>query len=179
MSWLTPKHVKDVQAFLGLANFYCRFIQDFSKIATPLNNLTRKETVWRWGEPSRRRFDELKRRFVEGPILVAADYTLPFTRGVWRFRFCNRSRIINAMWGWEVAPMCILSKGPKQCREKLWCAWQGDVGNNMSAWSVEALFGGGKAWNWRMDWSSKSQVLYDCQKVKLLTGTLGTVSLMI
>jgi len=32
-----PKHVKDVQAFLGLANFYCQFIQDFSKIATPLH----------------------------------------------------------------------------------------------------------------------------------------------
>jgi len=31
MSWLTPKHMEDVQAFLGLANFYCQFIQDFSK----------------------------------------------------------------------------------------------------------------------------------------------------
>jgi len=49
MSWLMPKHMKDVQAFLGLANFYCHFIQDFSKIATPLHNLTCKETVWRWG----------------------------------------------------------------------------------------------------------------------------------
>jgi len=42
MSWTTPKRVKDIQAFLGLANFYHHFIQDFSKIATPLNNLTCK-----------------------------------------------------------------------------------------------------------------------------------------
>jgi len=55
MSWATLKRVKDVQAFLGLANFYHCFIQDFSKIAIPLNNLTHKETVWRWGKPNRRR----------------------------------------------------------------------------------------------------------------------------
>jgi len=53
---------------LGLANFYCQFIQDFSKIATPLHNLTCKETVWRWGEPT---------EGVEGPILVATDYMHP------------------------------------------------------------------------------------------------------
>ena len=75
MSWPTLKRMKDVQAFLGLANFYRRFIQDLSKIATPLNNLTRKETVWRWGGTQQKAFDELKKRFVEGPILVAADYT--------------------------------------------------------------------------------------------------------
>jgi Reverse transcriptase (RNA-dependent DNA polymerase) len=45
MSWPTPKWVKDVQAFLGLANFYHQFIHNFSKIATPLHNLTRKNAV--------------------------------------------------------------------------------------------------------------------------------------
>jgi len=77
MPWPTLKCVKDVQAFLGLANFYCHFIQDFSKIATPLNNLMHKETVWRWGGTQQKVFDELKRRFVEGPILVATDYMRP------------------------------------------------------------------------------------------------------
>ena len=45
MSWPTLKCMKDIQAFLGLANFYCHFIQEFSKIATPLSKLTHKETV--------------------------------------------------------------------------------------------------------------------------------------
>jgi len=36
-----------------------------------------KETVWRWGGTQQKEFDELKRRFVEGPILVAANYTRP------------------------------------------------------------------------------------------------------
>jgi len=75
MSWPMLKHIKDIQAFLGLANFYHQFIQDSSKIATPLHNLTHKETVWRWGGSQQKAFDELKRRFVEGPILVAANYT--------------------------------------------------------------------------------------------------------
>jgi Reverse transcriptase (RNA-dependent DNA polymerase) len=39
-SWPVPKRVKDVQAFLGLANFYCRFVHNFSKIVSPLHNLT-------------------------------------------------------------------------------------------------------------------------------------------
>jgi len=45
MSWLTPKCMKNIQAFLGLANFYRHFIQHFSKIATPFHNLMHKETV--------------------------------------------------------------------------------------------------------------------------------------
>jgi len=77
MSWLMPKHMKDIQASLGLANFYHHFIQDFSKIVTSLNNITCKKTVWRWGGSQQKVFDELKRRFVEGPILVAANYTCP------------------------------------------------------------------------------------------------------
>jgi len=90
--------MKDIQAFLGLANFYCQFIQDFSKIAAPLHNLMCKETVWRWGGGQQEAFDELKRRFVEGPILVAADYTyVPLVHGVRHSGFCHRSCIINAM----------------------------------------------------------------------------------
>ena len=43
LSWLTPKSVKDVRKFLGLANYYRRFIKDFVKVARPMNMLTRKD----------------------------------------------------------------------------------------------------------------------------------------
>ena len=76
-SWLTPTKVKDVQVFLGLANFYRRFVRNFSKIAAPLHNLTRKGVVWRWGDTQERTFEELKRRFVEGPVLAPIDFTCP------------------------------------------------------------------------------------------------------
>jgi len=43
LNWLTPKNVKEVQKFLGLANYHRRFIKDFSRIAAPLHILVRKE----------------------------------------------------------------------------------------------------------------------------------------
>jgi len=47
MNWSMPTKVKDVQSFLGLANFYCRFVKDFSKITAPLHKLTRKDQKWK------------------------------------------------------------------------------------------------------------------------------------
>jgi len=43
LDWPTPKSVKDIQKFLGLANYYQQFIRDFTKIARPLHKLTRKK----------------------------------------------------------------------------------------------------------------------------------------
>ena len=40
--WPTPVKVKDVRSFLGFANFYCRFIPDYSAVARPLIDLTKK-----------------------------------------------------------------------------------------------------------------------------------------
>ena len=43
LDWLTPKCVKDVQKFLGLANYYHQFIKDFASIARPLHNMVNKD----------------------------------------------------------------------------------------------------------------------------------------
>jgi len=43
LSWPEPKNVKDVRKFLGLANYYRRFIKDFAKVTRPMNVLTRKD----------------------------------------------------------------------------------------------------------------------------------------
>jgi len=50
LSWPEPKNVKDVRKFLGLANYYRRFIKDFAQVARPMNMLTRKDVKWVWGE---------------------------------------------------------------------------------------------------------------------------------
>ena len=42
LDWLTPKCIKDVQKFLGLANYYCRFIEGFASIARPLHDMVKK-----------------------------------------------------------------------------------------------------------------------------------------
>jgi len=50
IKWPVLKDVKDIQKFLGLANYYRWFVKDFAKIARPLHEMTRKENKWNWGE---------------------------------------------------------------------------------------------------------------------------------
>src|ERR1700677_3160037 len=76
-NWSRPKKVKEVQAFLGFANFYCRFVKDFAKIATPLNRLMRKDQEWRWGEDEELAFNDLKERFTSELILHYPDPSNP------------------------------------------------------------------------------------------------------
>ncbi|KAF8752650.1 hypothetical protein RHS01_07611 [Rhizoctonia solani] len=59
-SWPQPKTVKQVQAFLGFVNYLRRFIPNFSSVARPLHNLTKKETPWSWGSQEEEAFQELK-----------------------------------------------------------------------------------------------------------------------
>lgn len=78
LEWATPKSVKDVQRFLGFANFYRRFIHNFSAIVKPLTSLTRKNVVFNWSEECQRAFASLKLQFTTAPILAHVDYSAPF-----------------------------------------------------------------------------------------------------
>ena len=73
VEWLVPKSVKDMQKFLGLANYYRWFVKDFAKIAKPLHEMMRKETKWSWGERQQKVFEELKEKFTIEPVLVTPD----------------------------------------------------------------------------------------------------------
>ena len=76
--WPTPRNVKDVQSFLGFVNFYRRFIEDFSKIARPLHDLTQKDSKWVWEEKEMNAFEALKKKVTSAPILIQPDVTQPF-----------------------------------------------------------------------------------------------------
>jgi len=78
LSWLEPKNMKDVRKFLGLANYYRRFIKDFAQVAWPMNMLTRKDEKWRWEETQQKAFNELKRVFTTKPVLAAPDLDKEF-----------------------------------------------------------------------------------------------------
>ena len=73
LEWPTPKCVKDIQKFLGLANYYCWFIKGFTTVARPLHNLVKKDKKWDWTEREEKAFRELKERFTREPILAAPD----------------------------------------------------------------------------------------------------------
>jgi len=78
LNWPVPKTVRDIRKFLGLANYYRRFVKDFAKLARPLNNLTRKEEKWRWGNKQQEAFEQLKQVFMSRPLLVAPDIDKEF-----------------------------------------------------------------------------------------------------
>jgi len=73
LDWPRPKCVKDIQKFLGLANYYRRFVKDFTTIAKPLHWLVKKDEKWNWGEKQEDAFQGLKKVFMTKPILVAPD----------------------------------------------------------------------------------------------------------
>ena len=73
MSWERPTSVFEIHSFLGLAGYYRRFIEDFSRIAAPMTRLTRKEVKFDWDDRCEEAFQELKRRLTSAPILIASD----------------------------------------------------------------------------------------------------------
>ena len=78
VEWPTPKSVKDVRSFLGLAGFYRRFIKDFSLKARPMTDLTKEDMPWKWDEEEENSFCELKRSLVVAPVLKMPDFDRSF-----------------------------------------------------------------------------------------------------
>lgn len=68
--WPIPKNVKELQSFLGFVNFYRRFVKDFSIIARPLHDLTRKDTPYEWSMAASQAFEKLKKIITSAPVLV-------------------------------------------------------------------------------------------------------------
>ena len=77
-TWPTPKNVHEVRSFLGLSDFYRKFVKNFSRIALPLTLLTRKHTTFRWEESQHHAFEKLKYLLTHTPVLQLPDFTQPF-----------------------------------------------------------------------------------------------------
>ena len=86
MSWERPKSVFEIRSFLGLAGYYRRFIEDFSRLAAPMTKLTWKEVKFEWNDSCERAFQELKWRLTSAPILVVPE------RGQEYLVYCDASK---------------------------------------------------------------------------------------
>ena len=86
MSWERPKLVFEIRSFLGLFGYYRTFIEDFSRLATLMTRLTRKEVKFDWDDRYEEAFQELKRRHTTTPILIVPD------RGQGYTVYCDASR---------------------------------------------------------------------------------------
>lgn len=75
--WPVPKSKRDVQQFLGFANFYRRFVKDFSKIAGPMTKLT-GQAEWAWGPEQQEAFERIKTAMTSAPVLAVPNNEDPF-----------------------------------------------------------------------------------------------------
>ena len=76
LEWEKPRSIKDAQAFLGLCNFYCRFIRDFARVARPLHQLTKKGLTFSWTDECERSFNALKVMVTQAPVLRHFDHSM-------------------------------------------------------------------------------------------------------
>nr|CAD40076.1 OSJNBa0085C10.29 [Oryza sativa Japonica Group] len=84
--WKAPKSVTKIRSFLGLAEYYRRFIEGFSKIARPMTQLLKKEKKFEWIEQCQASFEQLKEKLTTAPILVLPDNRKDFVI------YCDASR---------------------------------------------------------------------------------------
>ncbi len=78
VEWPSPDSRKALQRFLGFANFYRRFIRNFSQLAAPLTALTSPRTTFSWSDAAEAAFTKLKGCFVSAPILITPDPSRQF-----------------------------------------------------------------------------------------------------
>jgi hypothetical protein len=76
--WPTPTAVTQIQSFLGLAGFYHRFVHDFSAIAAPLHELTKKDVPFAWSDAQEVAFNTLKDKLTHAPLFQLPDFTKVF-----------------------------------------------------------------------------------------------------
>ena len=70
VNWKPPINVSEVRSFLGLAGYYRKFVEGFSKIETPLTNLLKKDKKFEWSDTCQHIFEELKQRLTTTPVLA-------------------------------------------------------------------------------------------------------------
>nr|GEX08030.1 putative reverse transcriptase domain-containing protein [Tanacetum cinerariifolium] len=71
--WTSPKSPTEIRQFLGLARYYWRFIEGFSKIAKPMTKLTQKKVKFEWGDKQEAAFQLLKQKLYSAPILALPE----------------------------------------------------------------------------------------------------------
>ncbi|WVZ49025.1 hypothetical protein U9M48_000407 [Paspalum notatum var. saurae] len=86
-NWKIPEDVKGIRSFLGLAGYYRRFIEGFSKIAKPMTALLQKNIKFQWTSACQKAFEELKKRLTTAPVLTFPDMHKPFSV------YCDASRL--------------------------------------------------------------------------------------
>lgn len=73
-----PRNVKDIRSFLGMASYYRRFVDNFSKVAKPITDLTKKDVKWNWTKECSEAYKQIIKKITEAPVLVYPDFNDTF-----------------------------------------------------------------------------------------------------
>ncbi|GKE03273.1 putative reverse transcriptase domain-containing protein [Tanacetum coccineum] len=93
--WASPKSPTEIQQFLGLAGYYRRFIEEFSKIGKPMTKLTQKKVKFEWGDKQETTFQLIKQKLCSAPILALPEGSEDF------IVYCNASIKVFALKIWR------------------------------------------------------------------------------
>ena len=77
LQWQRPKSIMEIRSFVGLAGYYRKFIEGFSKIVAPLTQLTRKDQPFAWTDRCGESFQTLKQKLTSAPVLIIPDTSKP------------------------------------------------------------------------------------------------------
>jgi hypothetical protein len=70
VNWIRPSTIHEIWSFLGLAGYYQKFVEEFSRLAAPLTRLTMKNEKFLWIDECEQSLQELKHRLVSAPVLT-------------------------------------------------------------------------------------------------------------
>ena len=109
--WPVPKTQKELQAFIGFANFYRCFIRHFAKIAKPLHELTGEGKPFLWTDRQQKAFEDLKHAFATAPVLALPDFSKPFRVETDSSEFACGGVLSQEGKDGKYHPVAFLSKG--------------------------------------------------------------------
>ena len=120
--WPVPSTVKDVQSFLGFANFYQHFVPHYSDTACPLLDLTKKTHPWSWDHSCNDAFTALKAAFTSQPVLHLPDLSAPFAISTDASKHASGGVLLQKDINNEWCPCAYLSQtfGPAECNYNIY-----------------------------------------------------------
>ena len=119
LEWLTLAYIKDIQKFLGLANYYCQFIESFAAIARPLYDMVKKNKKWDWTEKQEKMFRELKEKFTKESVLAVLDLDKKNEDRSRYIGLCNRRSVVGGRQRWVIEASSVPLKVLEQNRKEL------------------------------------------------------------
>ena len=120
--WKAPQSVKGVQSFIGFANFYRKFIKNFSELTLPIMKLVRKDTLFKWNEEAEQAFVRLKKIFTTAPVLTLFDHSRETILEVDASKWCIGGTLFQVDNEGVVRPCAFYSKknSPAECNYEIY-----------------------------------------------------------